>query len=693
TVTLLSGDVDRTLDIGLVAPATIGDRVWHDLDGDGVQDAGELGLGGVVVEVRDGPTLVGSATTDGAGVWSVVVAPGTYDVALDATSIPSGPNSGAVMTPTVAPSTPITVISAELVDSADFGLVTTARIGDTIFEDIDGDGVQDPGEPGLAGVDVQLVDRLGTVVATVTTAADGSYELTGVEPGTWSVSVDAATLPPGAVATTSPGPVTVTVESDEIVDQVDLGFALPASLAGVIWVDEDGDGTRNGEPPLGGVSVELLDATGTVVATETSGADGAFVFDGLRPGDHRVRPVLPAGMNLTTPDVGTDDTVDSDVLTGSGSSAPITIVSSAAVTDVDAGLFELGRIGDTVFADLDGDGVQDLDEPGVAGVTVTVRDVDGAVVGTAMSDVDGRWSIDVVPGSYLATVTAPQGWTTVGGRDVRAATVTSGGSDLGADFPLEGARSLAGNVVYDVAGDATNDVTDPGLAGITITSIWSGPDGPVQFTTTTDPDGSYRFDGLPPGDHLVAVDQKDLPDGIVDPTIDPDAGVDLETDVSLGVGSVAGLDFGVTGTARLGDNVFVDVDGDGERDPGEQGVGGVTLTAQVTTTSGVMTFTTVTDADGFYEFTDLPAGDYVVSLEAGTIPVGLGPSIGDRSTTLVIGAADDTLDMPLVPVAGPQADDDTAATPPATPVVIEILSNDTVQSGTTVVVSSTTSPS
>ena len=47
---------DLTIDFGYNLPCSgrIGDFVWNDLDQDGVQDAGEPGINGVVVHLRDG---------------------------------------------------------------------------------------------------------------------------------------------------------------------------------------------------------------------------------------------------------------------------------------------------------------------------------------------------------------------------------------------------------------------------------------------------------------------------------------------------------------------------------------------------------------------------------------------------------------------------------------------------------------
>lgn len=108
-------------------------------------------------------------------------------------------------------------------------------IGDTVFLDLDRDGVQDPGEPGIGGVTVNLVDWNGTVLATTTTDPTGYYEF-GVEAGTWKVVVVGPNFGAG-------GPLeglTSTMGADDLVRSVvdandftyDFPYAPPAEAPG-----------------------------------------------------------------------------------------------------------------------------------------------------------------------------------------------------------------------------------------------------------------------------------------------------------------------------------------------------------------------------------------------------------------------------------------------------------------------------
>ena len=465
---------------------------------------------------------------------------------VDPATTPVGANSGSAMTATTATSFAVTLASNEVRTDLDVGYVSTASIGDTIFDDLDGDGAQDPGEPGLPGVTVVLTDGGGGTTTAVTDPS-GVYTFAGLAPGPYTVTVDGPTLPAGSMPTTTASPVAVVLVSDDVIDDVDLGFVQPASLAGMVFADMAGDGTHVGDAGVPGVLVELLDGVGSVVASTTTPGDGSYSFGGLLPGSYNVRVDLPAGSSFTMPDVG-DDAFDSDVVPSSGETGAIAIVSGAAVVDVDAGVVSPATIGDTVWVDLDGDGTHDPGEPGLAGVTVELRDSGGALVATTTTDPTGNYGFTVDPGLYTVSITTPAGYRVESGGDQQTVSVLSGATELDVDFAVLGSGQLDGEIVYDVAGDGSIDPGDPGHDGVTVTATWDGPDGiagtpdDVTFTTTT-VDGAYSFDDLPPGGYVVAVDPTTLPDGLIDPTVDPDTLVDLTTDVAVGGPPVRGVDF------------------------------------------------------------------------------------------------------------------------------------------------------
>jgi len=60
------GDIELILPL---SPIEVGNRVWYDANDNGIQDAGENGFNGIIVELYDatGTTLLASATTDATG--------------------------------------------------------------------------------------------------------------------------------------------------------------------------------------------------------------------------------------------------------------------------------------------------------------------------------------------------------------------------------------------------------------------------------------------------------------------------------------------------------------------------------------------------------------------------------------------------------------------------------------------------
>jgi uncharacterized repeat protein (TIGR01451 family)/LPXTG-motif cell wall-anchored protein len=323
TITIAQDETNNTADFGFTPPdapdaGTIGDRVWNDADGDGVQDAGETGVGGATVTLRMDTDGDGSFET--AAATQVTAADGSYSFA----NLPPASYSVVVTVPAgLVPTTPIAIpvmlTSGQVVDTADFGLSTTppapGTIGDTVFDDADADGVQDGGEVGYAGATVTLrqdTDGDGiyeTTVATTTTDIDGLYAFGGVAPGSYTVTVAV----PGGLDPTTPTTVTVPLGAGQTVDTADFGLTenqvAPGSIDGRVWNDTDRDQDWTGDPSEPGVNVVTVtllqddDGDGvfeTTVDSTTTAGNGGYSFPGLAPGSYHVVVTVPAGQSVTT---------------------------------------------------------------------------------------------------------------------------------------------------------------------------------------------------------------------------------------------------------------------------------------------------------------------------------------------------------------------------------------------------------
>ncbi|NQV35421.1 MAG: S8 family serine peptidase, partial [Phycisphaeraceae bacterium] len=254
-------------------------------------------------------------------------------------------------------------------------------VGGHVWLDRNGDGTQEAGEPGVENVTVHMLAGDGTSTGLIAAtdvlgdysfmAVPGTYMLEFVVPDDMMLTIQNAgsddSVDSDPSIETGRTIAFVTISSDNL--GWDAGLARPGSISGVLWNDLDANGQKDGgETLLTGWTV-YLDTNGTGAFEEgldpsfTTGADGRYVFEGLRPGTHVVREVMQEGWVQTYPGssgiVGmTTDSIYADVYTFTGSSAEIfTPGQPIEDTRVEAalGLIELDAFrADARFSDVNG---------------------------------------------------------------------------------------------------------------------------------------------------------------------------------------------------------------------------------------------------------------------------------------------------------------------------------------------------
>ena len=305
--------------------------------------------------------------------------------------------------------------------SYDFGFVPQrGSIGNSVWLDEDGDGVQDAGEGGIAGLTVTLsgTDPYGNSVSlTTVTGADGGYVFNDLLPGTYTVTVNGGTPPSGMVQTFDPdgavdNQAVVVLAAGQEQLGTDFGYNWTTdpttntgngSIGDRLWIDADGDGVQDaGEAGLSGVTVQLFSDPNNdgiydvpVGATQTTDADGSYVFDNVPPGAYQVvvnGGVTPAGYAATgDPDAAKDNRTNVVLAPGD------VFVNADFGYDPTAG----STIGDLIFIDPNGNGVQDAGEPGIAGVTVTLLNAGNQVVATAVTNAVGPVHVPGPAGRFV----------------------------------------------------------------------------------------------------------------------------------------------------------------------------------------------------------------------------------------------------------------------------------------------------
>jgi protocatechuate 3,4-dioxygenase beta subunit len=460
---LATGERELTVDAGVIfntpaVTASVGDRVWFDTNGNGTQDTGEPGVSGVTVTLYNGAgQVVGTTVTDANGNYLFTnVAPGTgYTVGFtppagtlftsSTGSVSQAANSDA--NPATGRTNAFNVASGEQVTFVDAGLVSqptsVAALGDRVWYDNNRDGDQDAGEPGVAGVTVNLFrpgfgpDGIAgnaddnNVVATRVTDGYGNYIFNNLTPGIYTVTfvAPAGHVITGIDATGGTAPADGTDSDANPATGGTTFYALPAgaknlsvdcgiysnqpaanvgALGNFVWNDLNGDGIQDaGEPGMAGITVILYNSAGNPVDTVFTDANGAYLFTNLAPGNYTVGfGNLPPNFGFTGQDRGGNDATDSDVNPGTGRTGTAVVTAGATNTTVDAGIRQgvpsgLGSLGNRVWYDLNNNGLQDAGEPGVAGVTVTLLDAgpDG-IVGNG-DDGASRTTVTNALGEYL----------------------------------------------------------------------------------------------------------------------------------------------------------------------------------------------------------------------------------------------------------------------------------------------------
>jgi hypothetical protein len=222
-------------------------------------------------------------------------------------------------------------------------------IGGLVWLDVNRNGLQDPGEPGVPGVTV-TARKDGTGVGTATTGGTGRYLIDKPPSATFTVcfglsdSIDYRFTRPNAGDDASDSDADPTTGCADAAPRrnldLDAGLVSPRNLLGdLVWVDHDENGLRDdGEPGVAGVSVILKDDKGKPLRTASTDAAGWYRFGDLPDGTVTVCFTATPGYRFTGPNAG-DDTLDSDPVPTSGCTAPVNLgPGNRENLSVDAGL-------------------------------------------------------------------------------------------------------------------------------------------------------------------------------------------------------------------------------------------------------------------------------------------------------------------------------------------------------------------
>lgn len=657
-------------------PVTLAGTVFEDLDLDNQRDAAEPGLEGVEIQLwrREGDTYLPTglvARTDAAGHYRFEnLLPDTYrlvEVQPEGwLSIGStvGRVAGQPRGQTDGPDaiTDIVVLGGEQSLGNDFAEVRPAGLSGHVFHDANDNGRRDAGEQGIGGVTLRI-EYLGPVGAPgalveVLSAGDGSWSATGLMPGQYRASevqpagyldgLDAAGTAGGTPLNPGDAIEGIRLSSGQSGTDYDFGELLPSRISGRVFADRNGNGVFDPqEPLLVGVTLELRNAAGTLLAETQTDAAGRYEFAGLAPGVYTVSELQPAGYFDGPERVGSAG----GTLVPPDTIGSITLVSGTDARDYDFAELEPASLSGTVYEDDNNNGWHDLGERGIAGVRLMLLDAVGSPMGlSAVTAADGSYRFaDLAPGTYGLAEVQPDGY--LDGLDTPG---TAGGQAENPGDLITGIRlaphqdavqynfgelrpaALAGMVYADTNENGIPDPHEVPIASVTLALI-DGATGQVVATTSTDAQGRYQFRDLLPGVYEIHETQ---PAGYFDGKDRAGTaggqwdGNDAILAIPLAAGTAASdYDFGEVPPAKISGYVFQDgpalayredttppdpyVLRDGQRTSDDRPLAGVWL--QLGDEFGLpvldeegQPLLAVTDADGYYEFANLRPGTYTV---------------------------------------------------------------------------------
>ena len=535
--------------------------VYRDDSRNGDQDGTEPGYSGVTVQLldKDGQ-VIATTTTDANGNYSFDKLPdGTYSVTVvkdgeladtEQTEDPDATKDNASEPVTLSEDNPSK-------DHIDFGYVPDYSIHGLVYRDGDRSESHGADEKGYANQTVELRDKDGKVVATTTTDADGAYSFEKLPAGDYTVKVvkDGAltdldqTEDPDSTKDSASGVISLGNDHRTQTD-VNFGYIANNSINGTIYRDGDRDGHKGDtEGRYSGVTVQLLDKDGTVIATTTTDKDGTYSFEHLPDGTYSIK-VVKDGVLADADQTGDPDT------TLDNASKPITLdENNPTKSDVDFGYAPNNTITGTVYRDDNRDKTIDGDEPGLERVSVQLLDEDGNVVQTLDTAADGTYAFQhLKDGKYTVKVVRSSAIKDYDQTEDPDATV----NDTSAVYTMGPENSLQENVNfgyvpdYSIAGRVYRDADKSGsytdgeetFEGVTVDLIDAS--GTVVATATTTADGTYSFEKLPAGTYRVKVHADGALAGL-DQTEDPDGIADsMSGEITIGFDNptVTGVNFG-----------------------------------------------------------------------------------------------------------------------------------------------------
>jgi len=319
-------------------------------------------------------------------------------------------------------------------------LLTDGSIGSLAWHDVNGDGQQNPGEPGMANVVVTLFRTNGVQVASTTTDANGAYQFELVAPGSYFMrfAPEAGFVPTfrnkGNPNTDSDIYLSAGISRTLVFvlgpDQenlhLDAGFYQCVTMGDFTWYDANKNDIHDPqENGINGIEIFLWrnhfgewivwDYTVSSVHPVIANKNGYYSFC-VPPGEYYLEmAVPPLGLVRSQPNQGGNEAIDSDLTNAFGQNTTdlYTFLSGGSNTDIDAGFYPMATTGNMVWIDEDQNGIQDDGEQKLSGVLVqAIHPETHEVIAETVTNENGVYILDYLEkGRIYLKFYPPAGYT------------------------------------------------------------------------------------------------------------------------------------------------------------------------------------------------------------------------------------------------------------------------------------------
>ena len=411
---------------------------------------------------------IGFIPASGVTVQSNVGIVGPYNIS----QIPIGSNATIIINSPSCPQKTITISSPSCNNSA--------SIGDFVWHDLNGNGIQDPAEPGIQGVQINLFKGSGEFVNSTFTNVSGKYLFENLLPGKYNIlfksplgflptfansgndNVDSDVLNVAGVGIV----VSIFVNAGENDMSIDAGFYRCVPIGQLVWYDiNKNDVWDTNENGINGLRVNLWRNQGSVwnifdfkftgQKPGSASDDGYFMFC-APPGQYYIEVIMPPlGLVRAKQNVGNNENIDSDI-SSEGKTEIFQVLSGESKTDIGAGFYPMAAAGNLVWVDQNLNGLQETNEPKLKDVKVeAIESISGKVIETVYTDTYGIYNLDYLEKqSYYFKFSPPSGYVAT----LYHAGPDSLDSDVDHSFGLNTTRAI------DFEPGVRNDNIDFGLA-------------------------------------------------------------------------------------------------------------------------------------------------------------------------------------------------------------------------------------